>query len=189
MANASRSEKTPDAGLTSEPARTAGAAAEVIRDMTKRIADKSHQAVRLSLNAVAGAQVPLVDAGYEQSRRMVEAAARMTDIGHDGAQRTAEDLQAMIGSYYSLGRGMQRYQHAYLDLLSRSMDSVARKRQEMSKVHSTVDFAEIQRDIYLDSVNSMFAGCMTLLQIAAQISQDAMLPLQERSTLRKAAAE
>lgn len=165
-------------------AHTTDAAVDVAHDMTRRVADQSEEAVRLGLRAVAGAQAPLADVSYDQSRRLVEATARVTDVYHDAAQRTADDVQALIGAFSNLGRGLQRYQHAYLDLISRSMESVSRKRQDLFRVNSPIEFAEIQRDIYLDAVNSLLTGSTTLLQIVGQITQDAVRPLQERARAR-----
>jgi hypothetical protein len=48
------------------------------------------------------------------------------------------------------------------------------------QVNSPVKLAEIQHDIYIDVVNNLFMGSTTLLQIAGQIAQDAVRPLQER---------
>lgn len=165
-------------------ARTTDAATDVARDMTRRVADQGQEAVRLGLRAVAGTQAPLAEVSYDQSRRLVEATARVTDIYHDAAQRTAEDVQALVGSFSNLGRGLQQYQHAYLDLVSRSMESVSRKQQDLFRVNSPVEFAEVQRDLYLEVVNTMLTGSTTLLQIVGQITQDAVRPLQERAQAR-----
>lgn len=162
-------------------ARTTDAVAEVTRDMTRRVADQGQEAVRLGIRAVAGAHAPLADVSYDQSRHLVETTARVTDIYHDAAQRTADDVHALVGSFSSLGRGLQQYQQAYLGVISRSMENVARKRQDLFRVNSAVEFAEIQRDIYLDTMNSLLTGSTTLLQIMGQIAQDAVRPLQERA--------
>jgi hypothetical protein len=162
-------------------ARTADTVADVTRDMTQRVADQGREAVRLGLRAVAGAQAPLADVSYDRSRRLVETTARVTDIYHDAAQRTADDVQALVGSFTSLGRGLQQYQHAYLDVLNRSLESVSRKQQDLFRANSPVELAEVQRDIYLDAVNNMLTGSTMLLQIAGQIAQEAVKPLQERA--------
>ena len=136
-------------------ARTADAATDATRDMTQRAAD--------------------------QNRRMVEATARVTDVYRDGAARTKDDVQALVGTYLSLGRGFGQYQRTYLDLVSRSMKSRARKWQDLFQAHSPVEFAQIQCDIYLDGVNNLFTGSTTLLQLAGQIAEEAVQPLQKRA--------
>lgn len=181
------------AGQTARDARsigksTAEAAAhttDVAADMIRRVADQGQEAARLGLRAMAGAQAPLAAVSYDQSRRVVEATARVTEVYHAAAQRTADDVQALVGSFANLGRGLQQYQHAYLDLISRSMKSVSHKRQDLFRVNSSVEFAEIQRDIYLDTVNSLLTGSTTLLQIVGQITQGAVQPLQERARARR----
>jgi Phasin protein len=173
-------EKTVEAAT-----RTTGAAAEVIRDLTRRVADQSQEAVRLGMHAVAGAQAPLVDAGYDHGRRMMETTARISDICHGATQRAADDMQALTGSFYNLALGAQKFQQVYFDLVTRSMDSAFRKRQELFRAKSAVESAEIQRDLYLATTDSMFTGCKTLLEATAQIAHDAIQPLQTRGWVHK----
>ncbi len=170
------SEATVEAGV-----RTTGAAADVMRDLTRRAADQSQEALRFGLHAVTAAQAPLADVGYDQSRRFVETTARVTDVYFDAVQRTADDVHALVGSCSTFGRGLQQYQHAYLDMLTRSMEGVSRKRQDMYRVKSPVEFAEAQRDMYMTVADDMFKGSAALLQIAGQIAKDAMRPLQQRA--------
>jgi len=43
-----------------------------------------------------------------------------------------------------------------------------------------VQFAEVQRDLYVDLVSTTLTASTTLLQLTGQIAQDAVRPLQER---------
>src|SRR4051812_27612690 len=157
------------------------AAANATSDMVHRAADQGREYARQGMRAMAAVQAPLADVSYEGSRRMVEATAGVTDIYRDTAERSAGDVQALVGAYTSIGRGCQQYQHTCLDLLSRSMQSMASKQQNLSRANSPVAFAEIQRDICFEAVNAMFTGSTTLLQLVGQIAQDAVKPLQERA--------
>jgi Phasin protein len=126
-------------------------------------------------------QVPLADAGLEQGRRVIEATAQVTDVYRDAAERSADDVQALVSSFQTFGRGLQQWQHAYLDLLNQSAERMARKRSELMNARSPVQVAEVQRDLYLDAVNGLFTANTRLLQLGVQIAQDAMRPLQGRA--------
>jgi hypothetical protein len=93
-------------------------------------------------------------------------------------------MQALLGSYANLGRGLERYQRAYLDLLHRSVGSMVHRQQDLLRASSPVQFAEIQRAIYLESVNALFTYNATLLNIAGEIARDTVQPLQERTRKR-----
>ena len=72
-------------------------------------------------------------------------------------------------------------QHAYLEMLDRAVDQAAHKPQALLRAKSLEEFAEVQRDLYLDAVNRAVESSTTLLQIAAQTAQQAMRPLQARA--------
>lgn len=163
--------------------RTGAAAAEVAR----RAAIQGEEAAALGLRAIAGAQRPIADLGLDQSRRMVEQTARVTEIYRDAAERTSEDVQALMTSLTSLGRGVQNWQHAYLDLLQQGMGRVSQKQQELYRCGSIVEVAAVQRDLYLEGIRNLFTTNTTLLQLAGQIAQDAVRPLQERARTSAAA--
>ena len=93
-------------------------------------------------------------------------------------------MQALLGSYANLGRGLERYQRAYLDLLNRSVGSMVHRQQDLLRANSPVQFAEIQRAIYLEGVNALFTYNATLLNIAGEIARDTVQPLQDRARRR-----
>jgi hypothetical protein len=137
-----------------------------------------------ALRAVANAQGPLADAGFEQSRRALEITSRVTDVYRQAAERAADDVHALFDSWMSLGRGLQRWQQAYADALRQSLESVAEKRQNMLQTDSPVHFAEVQRDLYVDLVSNTVQSSTKLLELAGQIVQDSMRPLRERAHAR-----
>jgi hypothetical protein len=155
--------------------------AEAAADVTRRVAARGNEVAMSSLRAIAGAQGPLADAGFDQSQRALEVTTRVTDVYHDAAERAANDLDALIGSWTSLGRGLQRWQHAYFDQLQQFMGSVARKRQDLLRCNSPVELATVQRDLYVDLVKRAFEANTTLLQLTGQIAQEAVRPLRERA--------
>jgi hypothetical protein len=154
--------------------------AEAAADVTRRAAAQGQDAAISSLRAIAAAQEPLTDVGLDQSKRALEVASRVTDVCRQGAERSAEHVRALVESWIQLGQGLQRWQHAYFDQLQECASTVAQKRQQLASCNSPVEFAEVQRDLYVDLVNNTFKATTTLLQIAGQISQEAAQPLQQR---------
>ena len=166
--------------VTDATRRTADAAAET----AQRATDQGREAIVSGLRAVANAQGPLADAGFEQSRRALEITSRVTDVYRQAAERAADDVHALFDSWMSLGRGLQRWQQAYADALRQSLESVAEKRQNMLQTDSPVHFAEVQRDLYVDLVSNTVQASTKLLELAGQIVQDSVRPLQERAHAR-----
>ena len=151
--------------MTGATRRTADAAAET----AQRATDQGREAIVSGLRAVANAQGPLADAGFEQSRRALEITSRVTDVYRQAAERAADDVHALFDSWMSLGRGLQRWQQAYADALRQSLESVADKRQNMLQSDSPVHFAEVQRDLYVDLVSNTVQASTRLLELTGQI--------------------
>jgi hypothetical protein len=160
--------------------RTADAAGET----AQRVTDQGREATAAGLRAFASAQGPLVDAGLEQSRRALEITSQVTDVYRQAAERGASDVHALFDSWMSLGRGLQRWQQAYADVIRQSLESVADKRQNMLQSDSPVHFAEVQRDLYVDLVRNTVQASARLLELAGQIVHDSVRPLQERAHAR-----
>src|ERR1700733_1558114 len=157
-------------------ARAAGAAAGTIRNLTQRVAEQAQAGLQVGLHAMAEMQAPLAAVSTNQSRQVMEITTSVTDICHEAAQRSGDDVRAVTESFHNLARGLQTYQRAYLDLLSRSIEGISRKQHEVLQADSPVKLAEIQRDIYTGVVNNLFTGSATLLQIVGQVAQDAVRP-------------
>jgi hypothetical protein len=155
--------------------------AEVAADITRRVFDQGPEAAIRSLRAIAGVQRPLADAGFEQSRRVLETTARITDVYREGSERAANDVHALFDAGVNFGRGLQRWQHAYFELLQQSVGSVARKQQDLLRSNSPVEFAEVQRDLYVDLVRNASTANATLLHLTGQIVHDAVRPLEQRA--------
>ena len=117
----------------------------------------------------------------EQSQRALEITSRVTCVYCQAAEHAAEDVRALFDSWTSLGRGLQQWQQAYYDTVGQSVESIARKQPDFAQINSPVQFAEIQRDLYIDLVNNSLKASTTLLQLAGQIAQNAVRPLQERA--------
>jgi hypothetical protein len=166
------------------PAKTQGATADIIRELTRRTAEQAEESLRLSLQAAAGAQVPIVDAGYERGRTVLDTAMRVAAVHHGAAQRTADDVKDLTGSFYALARGPQAFQKVCLDLAGRSMTELTNTQRDLSWARSPVAFAEMQRDFYTGMVDRWFSGYAEWLRIGAEVAQDGLRPLRERSSAR-----
>jgi phasin protein len=178
--------KSADAArnMTETAADATRRTAEVAADTTRHTADQAREATVAGFRALSGAQGPLTDAGFEQSQRALEVTSRVTGVYRQAAERAVEDVRALFDSSMSLGGGLQQWQQAYYDAVRQSVESIARKRPDFAQINSPVQFAEVQRDLYIELVNNSLKASTTLLQLAGQIAQNAVRPLQERAHAR-----
>lgn len=164
-------------GAAFAAARATDAIAETARSTT----EQGQQVLETGIRLMAGAHAPFVDAGYQQSRRVIESSAHITNAYREATERSAEDAQALLAAYSNIGRGLQHWQHACFDLLAQSMERGTQKRRALSQCNSMVELAQLQRDVYLDMIDGWFTSSTTLLQLAGQIAHDAVRPLQDRA--------
>lgn len=157
--------------------KTTDAAVEI----GQRVAEQGQEVMMLGVRAAAGMNGRLAEAGYGRGHRMLGAAARALQVWQEASNTTAENVQALFSTYLTVGQGLQQMQHAYLEMLDRAVDQAAHKPQALLRAKSLEEFAEVQRDLYLDAVNRAVEFSTTLLQIAAQTAQQAMRPLQARA--------
>src|SRR4051812_12613060 len=85
--------------------RSVDATADATRRTAELAANQGREATIAGLRAAAGIQGPLADAGFEQSRRALEATSGMTEVYRQGAERASDDVRALFESWMSLGRG------------------------------------------------------------------------------------
>ena len=170
--------KEQDAFKAAATRAAAAPESNVIRDATQRFARQSAEVIRFGLHAVTEVQAPLIEAGEKHSRRLVDQISHVTDMYYDAAAQTAPNALALVESYYAFSRGVQKNQNASLTMLRGSMDGLFHRREALSQVDSPAEFARIQGDVYLDTLNSLFKGYTTLWQNLAQITQDTLEPLK-----------
>ncbi len=157
--------------------------AEVVGLLASRAIEQGREGVRLGFRTVAEAQRPVAERGYAQGQQAIETAAQVSDAYRQAAERTADDLQAFAVSWTHLIRGVQQWQHAYFDMAQRAFRRFGTRPQELLRASSPVEAAQIQRDLYVEAVNGAITSSSTLLQLAGQIAQDTVRPLQERARL------
>jgi hypothetical protein len=155
-----------------------GAKTNVILDATQRMARQSAEVVRFGIHAVTEVQAPLIEAGENHSRRLVDRISHAADIYYDAAQQTSPNVLALVESFYAFSRGLQKSQNASLTMLRSSMDGIFRKRNNRSEIELPTEFVKIQTDIYLGTLNTLFKGYTTAWQNMAHITQDTLQPLK-----------
>jgi hypothetical protein len=154
---------------------------EAGEETARKSVEQPGQATVVTLRAIAATQEPLAYIGFDQSQRALEIVTRVTDAYRQATERAAEDVHALIDSWLSLGHGLQRWQHAYFDHLQDWTSAVARKRQQLTTSNSPIELAEMQRDLYVDLMGNSLKASTALLQLAGQIVQEAVQPLQQRA--------
>lgn len=159
--------------------------AEAAAEMSQRAAEQGSNVMWLGMRTAAGMNSRLADSNYDRGHRVLDVTARALDIYREAAESSAEKVQTLFTSWTHLGRGVQQMQVAYLQLLDRALKDASRKPQDLLRAKSVEEFAQIQRDLYIDSVNNALEATSTLLQLAGRVAQRAMPTAQSRSVIAR----
>jgi hypothetical protein len=162
-------------------ADTVSHTADVAVDISQRVANQGREVVWLGMRAAAGMNGRLADVSYGTGHRFLEQAAHAIDIYGRATDSTADNLRALFNASLSLGRGMQQMQQTWLTLLDRSMHESARKPQDLLRCKSPIEFADAQREIFVQTVERAIESTTTMLQLAERVARDAIGPLQGRA--------
>jgi len=172
------SKATKDA-IASAEART-GAAAEQASRPIQAATEAGEQVARIGSGAAAEAGGQFADASYDRGRRLLASTAHALDIYSDATERSAERVQALMSSALTLTRGLQKMQHAWLEILDNSMERAVHRPQDLLRCKSLTEIAEVQCDLYTDAINHAFESSSRLLELASQTAREAVRPLQSR---------
>jgi vacuolar-type H+-ATPase subunit H len=164
----------------SEITETMARSAETTVDIAQRSAERGREVIWLGMRTAAGVNGRFVEAGYDRSQRLLEATAHALEIYTQAGESAAEKVQALFGTAVQMGRGVQQMQVAYLQLLDRTLQQASRKPQDLLRAQSIEEFAEVQRDLYLEAVNHAFEATSTLLQLAGRVAQQAVPSTQHQ---------
>ena len=74
-------------------------------------------------------------------------------------------------------------QLASLQLLDRTLKGASHTPQDLLRAKSLEEFAAIQRDLYIDTINFALEASSALLHMAAGVAQDARPAPQSRSVI------
>lgn len=164
-------------------ADTMARGAEAAADIAERSAEQSRDLVRLGMRTAADVNGRFADVSYDRGRRTLESAAHALETYRQAGESGAEKVQSLFATYQQLSRGVQEMQVAYMQILDRALQQATRKPQDLLRAKSIEEFAEIQRDLYLDSINYAFEASSTLLQIAGRVAQQAAAQTQNQTKI------
>jgi phasin protein len=169
--------------IGSSVADTMARSAEATVDLSQRVAEQGRGVMRFGMRTAGSVNSRFADTSYERNHRVLESTTRALEIYREAAESSAGKVQALFASWTSLGRGVQQMQLAYLQLLDRTLKGASHKPQDLLRAKSLEEFAAIQRDLYLDTLNYAFEASSTLLQMAAGVAQEARPAPQSRSLI------
>src|SRR3954454_12089939 len=166
--------------IGSSVADTMARSAEATVDLSQRVAEQGREVVRLGMRTAGSVNSRLADTSYDRNQRVLESTTRALEIYREAAQSSAEKMQTLFASWTTFGRGMQQMQVSYLQLLDRTLKGASHKPQDLLRAKSVEEFAAIQRDLYIDTVNYALEASSTLLRMAAGVAQEARPAPQSR---------
>jgi len=160
--------------MTDSVAETADAATT----MSSKVAEQGREVMMMAARTAAGVSGRVADISFGRSHRMLSSTATAMDIYRDASERSAERVHALLTSYMSLGRGLQQMQHAWLEKIDQRLEHAAHKPQDLLRCKNLIELAEVQRDLYLDTINYAVESGSRLLEMAGRTAQEAARPLQ-----------
>ena len=170
MASTSDTQKGPEPrdGDTRGIRRIRDAADETLQ-AGRQIMEKGAEPIARTADTLADVTRHAANEGEEMVRSGLRAFAGarqpLADTSYAQGRRAAveADVRTFVGYYTQLGRGFVQMQQSYFDMLRRSME-----------------VAEVQRDLYRNTVTTTIEASRTVLLAAAQAAQSAMQPFQRR---------
>jgi hypothetical protein len=160
--------------ITETVAETANAAA----NLSSKAAEQSRDALLMGVRTAADVSSKVADMNFGRSRALMSSAAHAMDVYRDASERSADRVQALFSSAVMVGRGLQTMQHAWLEMIDHTLGHAAHKPQDLLRCKTIVEFAEVQRDLYLDAINNAFESTSRMLDLAGRTAQDAVRPLR-----------
>lgn len=157
-------------------AAVTGRGVHTLADAAKRAADQDQERVRAGMRMMAETAAGLADANSA-----LEATARISGLYRRTMEDTTEDMQALMACCANVGQGIQQMQQAWFEVLRRSLEQGRRQPQDLLRCRSPEEFAQVQRDLYLDGVAVMLDSSMAMLRATGEMVNKAMKPLEGRA--------
>jgi hypothetical protein len=151
--------------------------ADAATTISSKVAEQSREVMLMAARTAAGVSGRVADISFGRGHRLLSSTATAMDIYRDASERSAEHVQALFSSYMSLGRGLQQLQHAWLEVFDHSLERAAHKPQDLLRCKNLTELAEVQRDLYLDSITYAVESGSRLLELAGRAAQEAARPL------------
>jgi hypothetical protein len=189
VGKASRDTVDEAARATQNGAGHARQAAQVVSDvvaetadaattLSSKVAEQSREAIWSAARTAAGVSSRVADISYGRSHNLLSSTVQALDVYRDASERSAERVHALFSSYFTLGRGLQQIQHAWLEIVDHSLENATHKPQDLLRAKNLVELAEVQRDLYLSTINHAVESGSRLLELAGRTAQEAVRPLQ-----------
>ena len=159
---------------------TAGEATRAATDASLKVGASSRDAMLMGARTAAGVTGRVADIGFDRGQHLLSSSAHAMDIYTGAAERSAERVQALLASSLVLGRGLQKMQHAWMEMVDQSIERAAHRPQDLLRCKTLVEVAEVQRDLYTDAVNHAFETSSRLLELAGRVAHEAVRPLQSQ---------
>lgn len=110
-------------------------------------------------------------------QHVLGATSRVLDIYRNASEQTSANARALADSYINMGRGMQALQKTYIELMERAAQKAASRPMDLLRCKSFEEFARVQRDIYVESLNYSVEATGIMLEAANRATQEALKPL------------
>lgn len=156
---------------------TAAETASHATNTSARAVASSRDAMLLGMRTAAGVSGKVADISFDRGHHILSSTAQAMDIYADATERSAERVQALVTSAMVWTRGLQKMQHAWLEMIDQSMERASHRPQDLLRCKNLVELAEVQRELYTDAVNHAFESSSKLLDLASRAAQDAVRPL------------
>ena len=158
--------------------RTVGETAEAATAISSKVAEKSREVMLMAARAAAGVSGRVADISYGRSHDMLNSTVHALDVYRDASERSADRVHALFTSYLTMGRNLQQMQHAWLEIVDQSLQKASHRPQDLLRCKNLVEVAEVQRGLYLDTINQAVESGSRLLEMAGRMAHDAARPLQ-----------
>jgi hypothetical protein len=152
--------------------------AEAAADMSSKVVDHGRDLMLMGARTAADVSGRIADMGYGRGHHLLASSVQVMDVYRDATERSADRLQAMFASYLTLGRSVQQMQHAWLEMVDQKLEHANHKPQDLLRCSNVVEFAEVQRDLYLDAISHAFDSSSRLFEMAGRALQDAVRPMR-----------
>jgi hypothetical protein len=123
----------------------------------------------------------VTDAGGTHARAMLDTNTSVSRVFQAAAERGEADAQALMQSWASVGEGMQMMQQIYSDAMQRSAKRAVEWPQSLLRCGTIDEAVKIQGQMYPEMVKSMFETSAAILEVLAQVAQNARTPLSNRA--------
>lgn len=144
---------------------------------TKHAAREGAAVARAALAETADAARDTMEQTHDTARQGLKAATeargQIVEIYRDTTESTVGEVQALVQAFSQLGRGVQEMQHAWLDLLERSVTQASHRPQELLRCGSPIELAETQREIYRDGLTYMLDATSILFTVMGETAKRA----------------